>query len=96
MPGLVGAALRKGGFYSAMRSQISWKADDDAPRQLDGPPDTIRLKLFNTVLRDIGPTLLRHGVLVDRLEAMGAVGAWCSDLNDTTEGEWVSLQVTSR
>jgi len=96
MPGLVGAALRKGGFYSAMRSQISWKADDDAPRQLDGPPDTIRLKLFNTVLRDIGPTLLRHGVLIDRQDALGALRAWCSDVNDDPEGRWVSVRAASR
>jgi len=96
MPGLVGATLRKGGFYSAMRSEISWKAGDDTRPRLDAPPDTIRLKLFNTVLREIGPTLLRHGVLVDRREAMGAVGAWCSDLDDAPEGKWVSLQVASR
>jgi len=64
--------------------------------RLDGPPDTIRLKLFNTVLREIGPTLLVRGVLVDRREAIGAVGAWCSDVNDAPEGKWVSLQVASR
>jgi len=96
MPGLVGATLRKGGFYSAMRSEISWKADDTVRQRLDGPPDTIRLKLFNTVLREIGPTLLVRGVLVDRREAIGAVGAWCSDVNDAPEGKWVSLQVASR
>jgi len=96
MPGLVGATLRKGGFYSAMRSEISWKAGADAPQRLDGPTDTIRLKLFNTVLREIGPTLLRRGVLVDRQEAMGALEAWCSDVNDAPEGRWVSLQVASR
>jgi hypothetical protein len=97
MPGLVGATLRKGGFYSAMRSEISWKADDDARQRLDGPPDTIRLKLFNTVLREIGPALLRRGVLVDRGEAMGALRAWCSDVNDDApEGKWVSLHVASR
>lgn len=95
MPGLVGATLRKGGFYSAMRSEISWKGDDDTRQQLDGPPNTIRLKLFNTVLREIGPTLLRRGVLVDRQEAMGALAAWCSDVNDTPEGRWISIRVAS-
>jgi hypothetical protein len=96
MPGLVGASLRKGGFYSAMRSEISWKADDDARPQLDGPPDTIRLKLFNTVLREIGPALLRRGVLVDRRESIGALKAWCCDVSDTPEGRWVSLRVASQ
>jgi hypothetical protein len=96
MPGLVGATLRKGGFYSAMRSEISWKADDDARQRLDGPPNTIRLKLFNTVLREIGPTVLRRGVLVDRQEATGGLETWCGDVNDAPEGRWVSLQVVSR
>ena len=93
MPGLVGASLRKGGFYSAMRSEISWKADDETRQRLDGPPGAIRIKLFNSVLREIGPTLLRHGVLVDRGVATGALKAWCSDVSDTPEGRWVSLQV---
>ena len=93
MPGLVGASLRKGGFYAAMRSEISWKGDDEARRPLDGPPNTIRLKLFNTVLQEIGPTLLRRGVLVDREEATSALGAWCGDVNDAPEGRWVSLRV---
>ena len=96
MPGLVGATLRKGGFYSAMRSEISWKADDGRPPLLDGPPNTIRLKLFNTVLREIGPAVLRRGVLVDRQEAMGAPGAWCSDVTNAPEGRWVSLEVVTR
>ncbi|HSW42977.1 MAG TPA: hypothetical protein VLM76_10750 [Patescibacteria group bacterium] len=95
MPGLVGATLRRGGFYSAMRSEISWKADDEARQQLDGPPDTIRLKLFNTVLREIGPEVFRRGILVDRQEAIGALGAWSSDLNDAPEERWVSLRVAS-
>jgi hypothetical protein len=93
MPGLVGASLRKGGYYSAMRSEISWKADDDAPQRLDGPPDTIRLKLFNTVLRELGPTLLRRGVLVDRREATAALAAWCGDVTNAPEGAWVPLRL---
>lgn len=96
MPGLVGASLRKGGFYSAMRSEISWKVDANAPEQGAAPPDTIRLKLFNTVLREIGPTVLRRGVLIDRLEATSAVGAWCEDVSDAPGGTWVSLKVALR
>ena len=92
MPGLVGATLRKGGFYSAMRSEISWKAGGDASERHDGPPSTIRLKLFNTVLREIGPTVLRRGVLVDRRDATGTVRTWCSDLRDAPGGPWVSLR----
>lgn len=95
MPGLVGATLRKGGFYSAMRSQISWKADDDTPVRLDGPPNTIRVKLFNTVLQEIGPELLHRGVLIGREDAAGSLQAWCSDQDDGPDGRWVTLQVPS-
>lgn len=96
MPGLVGATLRRGGFYSAMRSEISWKADDDAPKLPDAPPDTIRLKLFNSVLREIGPGVLGRGVLIDRADAVGALQRWCSDVGDAPEGRWVALRVGAR
>ena len=103
MPGLVGATLRRGGFYSAMRSEISWKAGDGATSQgrgrTDGPPGTVRLKLFNTILRDIGPALLRRGVIVDRGEATATLRAWCADdrddATDDPEARWVSLRVTA-
>ena len=96
MPGLVGATLRRGGFYSAMRSEISWKGDDDARQPLDGPPGTIRLKLFNSVMREIGPTLLQRGVLVDRREAASVAGAQGTDVTDAPGGTWVSLRVAPR
>ena len=95
MPGLVGATLRKGGFYSAMRSEISWKADDETRLPLDGPPGTIRLKLFNTVLRDIGPVLFQRGVLVARQAALDALGSSCFDAIDIPDGRWIHLQVAS-
>jgi hypothetical protein len=98
MPGLVGATLRRGGFYSAMRSEISWKAGDGERDGGDGPPGTVRLKLFNTVLREIGPALLRRGVMVDRGEATATLRPWCGDDGDATgnpEARWVSLRVTS-
>jgi len=99
MPGLVGATLRRGGFYSAMRSEISWKAGDGERDGADGPPGTVRLKLFNTVLREIGPALLQRGVMVDRCEATATVRAWCADdvddATDDPEARWVSLRVTS-
>jgi hypothetical protein len=96
MPGLVGATLRKGGFYSAMRSQISWKAEEDTPLPLDAPPGTIRVKLFNTVLRDIGPALVERGVLISREDAAIALQAWCTDPDDGPDGRWMSLRVASR
>ena len=93
MPGLVGATLRRGGFYSAMRSEISWKAGDDRHDEPDGPRGTIRLKLFNTVLREVGPTVLGRGVLIERAEVTGAIQPWCSPAGDAPTARWVALRV---
>ena len=96
MPGLVGATLRRGGFYAAMRSDISWRADDRTASLADGPPDAIRLKLFNTVLREVGPEVLRRGVLIDRADATGAVRPWCDDVGVEPGHRWVTLRAGSR
>ncbi len=93
MPGLVGATLRRSGFYSAMRSEISWKAGDERQEGRDGPPGTIRLKLFNSVLREIGPTVLRRGVVIERAEATGSVQAWCREGGEAPQARWIALRV---
>jgi hypothetical protein len=61
MPGLAGAVLRRGGFYAAMRRQISHEADGPATaaRRI-----VVTVKLFNLVARDLGPGLLERGVLI--------------------------------
>ena len=59
MPGLAGATFRRGGFFSGMRSQISYdKTQSDAPKGTG----EIRLKLFNLVVKELGPTFLERGV----------------------------------
>ncbi len=74
MPGLVGATLRRGGYYKAMRSGISWSTlgDDGLPEGV--APGLVRVKLFNLILREVGPRLLAHGVLVDAAAAAEALG----------------------
>jgi hypothetical protein len=61
MPGLLGATLRKGGFYAKMRGEIS-HADQGKVSPHQGK---VVLKLFNLLPRDIGPLLLEKGVWVD-------------------------------
>jgi hypothetical protein len=61
MPGLAGAVLRRGGFYAAMRRQISHEADGPAAA---GQEITVTLKLFNLVARELGPGLLQSGILI--------------------------------
>jgi len=62
MPGLVGATFRKGGKYGWMRKAIS--------HERDGKPDEsnhgwVKVKLFNLVLKELGPEFLKRGVWIE-------------------------------
>ncbi len=59
MPGFVGAALRKGGFYSGMRKEITHKS---CPSQVKTGEGYVTVKLFNFVAGDIGPIFLERGI----------------------------------
>jgi len=62
MPGLMGAMLRRGGFYAPMRSEITHR-DDAAPRGIG--EGRITMKLFGMALQELGPKLLESGIEVD-------------------------------
>ena len=59
MPGLVGITMRRGGFYAALRSQISHEKNLSASHRGDGQ---IVIKLFNLVLKELGPGFLQQGI----------------------------------
>jgi hypothetical protein len=61
MPGLAGATLRKGGFFSGLRSQISFTGDREPVSKGKG---RIVLKLFNRVAEELGPAFLEQGVWI--------------------------------
>ncbi len=61
MPGLAGAMLRKGGYYSGMRREISYREKSPPVSARQG---TFCLKLFNLLVDEIGPAFLENGVLV--------------------------------
>ena len=65
MPGLVGATMRRGGFYAALRQGISHAADNGKITDVSG---TICLKLFNLLLAELGPTVLARGVILEQDE----------------------------
>ena len=52
MPGLVGAAMRCGSFYASFRDSITYKKSDSNYQIKEG---VIRLKLFNMVMKELGP-----------------------------------------
>ena len=79
MPGLLGATLRTGSYYAAMRSQISWKGG--APSS-GGEKGTVVLKLFNLLINEMGPRLLHRGVRVpaeDLASLLVEQTAWLQD-----------------
>ncbi|MBI4964103.1 MAG: hypothetical protein HY913_12560 [Desulfomonile tiedjei] len=61
LPGFVGAALRKGGFYSRMRAEISHSGRERASKAAEG---FFVLKLYNLVLPELGPHFLEAGFWV--------------------------------
>ncbi len=61
MPGILGATLRKGGWYAPMRKQISHDKDVASDIHLKGE---ITIKLFNLIVREIGPLFLERGIHV--------------------------------
>ncbi len=61
MPGLVGAAMRRGGAFASLRSSITAKEGDVSARRGAG---VIRLKLFNMVMHELGPEFLKKGITV--------------------------------
>jgi hypothetical protein len=61
MPGLVGATFRKGGNLAPMRNSISY----DAGISIKGEGEArAKLKLFNMVLKELGPIFLANGVWI--------------------------------
>ena len=61
LPGLAGATLRRGGYYAPMRSQISHREEAAPEPHHEG---MIFLKLFNLLLKELGPSFLKRGIWV--------------------------------
>jgi hypothetical protein len=65
LPGLLGATLRRGGYYAALRSGITYRGGE-AP--LPAAEGSILVKLFNLTVAELGPLFLERGIGVDRGE----------------------------
>lgn len=65
MPGLVGATMRRDGFYADLRRNITYREIiPDTPKRLA----RIRVKIFNLLLPELGPDFLRRGIILDTTE----------------------------
>lgn len=63
MPGLVGATMRRGGYYASLRSQISHGSETGDTLVEEG---SVTLKFFNLVASDLGPSFLEKGICVNK------------------------------
>ncbi|MRR05353.1 MAG: hypothetical protein EG828_00185 [Deltaproteobacteria bacterium] len=61
MPGLVGAAMRRDGDLTWLRSSITYQEGESDHQVGQG---LIQIKLFNRVMADLGESFLRRGVYV--------------------------------
>lgn len=62
MPGLIGATLRRNSYLAPFRDTITFKEYRNDSIQAYG---LIHLKLFNFISQEVGPLLLKKGVMVD-------------------------------
>ncbi|TYO99175.1 hypothetical protein EDC39_10317 [Geothermobacter ehrlichii] len=61
MPGLVGATMRRGGRLAGLRDGITYRNPERVPEARRG---RIHLKLFNLLLPELAPRILRRGILL--------------------------------
>jgi hypothetical protein len=63
LPGLAGATLRKGGFYSSMRASVSYTKEAEKREERAG---FITVRVFNILLPELAPVLLAYGIFFSR------------------------------
>jgi hypothetical protein len=67
MPGLVGATMRRGGYYAAFRNTITHQEDGSTvDRQAQG---MVKIKLFSQIIPELGPLFLGAGVGLKKEDA---------------------------
>jgi len=78
MPGLVGAMMRMGSFYSVLREGITFQNLEAAET---GEETLVKLKLFNRVLNDKGPELLLKGIYADKKVFLDNLNVYINNKN---------------
>ncbi len=86
MPGLAGASLRRAGPLASFRSQITHRDHDGALLAGEG---MIVLKLFNSLIEDLGPALLEKGVYMSKEK-------FKNFMKSLPEKFWTGVQETER
>jgi hypothetical protein len=68
MPGLVGAAMRRGGFYGALRSSITYRETGKPDMVHEG---TVQIKLYNLLMKELGALFLMKGIYLSSADLAG-------------------------
>jgi hypothetical protein len=68
MPGLVGAAMRRGGFYGALRSSITYREKGEPDMVHEG---TVQIKLYNLLMKELGALFLMKGIYISSSDLAG-------------------------
>jgi hypothetical protein len=72
MPGFVGAAMRRGGYYSSMRAAVSHIEQNPIHPIKEG---IVKIKLYNTLIQSLGLEFAQRGIIVSKTDAAGLLGA---------------------
>lgn len=74
MPGLVGAVMRRGSYYSSFRDTVTHDSSQSPDERNTRKEILLRIKLFNKILRELGPRLLLIGVIATPLQLLDIAG----------------------
>ncbi len=72
MPGLVGATMRRSGVLAGFRDTITYRASDACASDAEG---FVTIKLFNLLVRELGPGFLERAVRVEAEVLADLLGA---------------------
>lgn len=97
LPGFAGRVLRSGGRFASMRGTISHREEAPPERPKEG---MVFMKLFNILLKEMGPTFLNSGVWIEGkdLEDFSKgqpVDFWAGCKRATLDGKEVDLKELS-
>ena len=95
MPGLLGAVLRKDGFFAGLRKEITHRSECAVSEAGDG---FVTIKLFNLTVREVGPLVLEYGIWLKSAELQDLLGSYpdeiqraCSEVR--LDGNAIDLQM---
>ncbi len=83
MPGLVGATMRRSGVLASFRNGITYRATDARETATEG---VVTVKLFNLLVRELGPGLLERGIWGDAKEMAEIFGTHGTALARACQG----------